>query len=284
MKISIKPVHLFLLTMALLALAGCSLPKFAYEQAPGYVADKIDEAFDLDESQSAVLDERLQRFFVWHRQQELRQYREVLQRAVRDSSDGVRADEFMRLQQEVRAAWGRVVEKAIDSFGDLALTLTPAQIDSYEDYWNRRSRKYAEYREMTAQQRETYRVERNFERLEDWFGDFDDFKAERVRERLRRLPDNYESWIRYREARHQALIAALRDAQHGNLDLARLKTVMLGEDTDYARVYEPSRQAYWQAFAAAFEDISGWVDARQRQRLVSKLEDYARIVDDLEQS
>lgn len=135
MKILMIPIHRILLAAALLAVAGCSLPRFAYQQAPNYVAGKLDEAFDLDEVQSAALDERLQRFFAWHREQELRQYRAVLQRAARDSSDGIRAEEFLRVHDEIRAAWRRAVDKAIDNVGDLALTLTPAQIASYEAYY-----------------------------------------------------------------------------------------------------------------------------------------------------
>jgi hypothetical protein len=58
---------------------------------------------------------------------------------------------------------------------------------------------------------------------------------------------------------------------------------MLDPESSSARDYEPVRQAYWQAYAEAIEDISDWVDERQRQRVVSKLEEYARIVEDLRQ-
>lgn len=281
MKILMIPIHRILLAAALLAVAGCSLPRFAYQQAPNYVAGKLDEAFDLDEVQSAALDERLQRFFAWHREQELRQYRAVLQRAARDSSDGIRAEEFLRVHDEIRAAWRRAVDKAIDNVGDLALTLTPAQIASYEAYYEERSERYREYQEMSVQQREDYRLTRNLERLEQWLGDFDEFVRDRVSDRLRQLPDNYEPWIRYRDARHRELVAALQDAQRTGLDTTRLKAILIGPDTEYARAYAPARQAYWQAYAEALEDISGWIDTRQRARLVSRLEDYARIVDDL---
>ena len=275
------PIRVLLLAAAALAMSACSLPQFAYQQAPNYIAGKLDDAFDLDEVQSAALDERLQQFFAWHREQELHQYREVLQRAARDSSDGIRAEEFLRMHDEVRAAWRRALAKAIDSVGDLAATLTPAQIANFDSYFEDRSEKYREYRAMTAQQRENYRLTRNLERLEQWLGDFDEFDRERVSERLRQLPDNYEAWLNYREARHEALIAALHDAQRSGFDAARLKTVMLSEDTAYARAFESTRRVYWQAYAEALEDISGLVDSRQRKHLISKLEDYARIVDDL---
>jgi len=274
-------VRNILLVATLLASAGCSLPQLAYQQAPAYLAGEFDDAFDLDDAQSQTLDARLQQFFAWHRSAELGHYQAVLERAALDSSDGIRADEFLRLQGEIYDAWRRAVAKVIDSVGDLALTLTPAQVAAYEAYYDERSEKYREYRAMTLQQREIYRLTRDIERLEKWFGDFDGFIEDRVEERLRRLPDIYEPWLRYREARHRALVAALRDAPRQGLDAARLKHIMLGTDTDYARVYEPERLAYWQAYAEALEDISGWVDAQQQRRLVSRLRDYARIIEDL---
>ena len=277
------PLRIALLGAALLALTGCGLTNLAYDHAPTLVAGRFDDAFDLDSSQSRELDNRLQQYFTWHRMHELSRYREALERAALDSADGIGAGEFLRLNREIRGAWRRAVEKAIDSLGDLAVTLTPEQIEKFRRYHEEQSGKYREYLAKTPQQREIFRVERDLERLEKWFGDFGFLLEDRVRNRLRQLPDLYEPWIRYREARHQALVVALRDATQNGIDTTRLKTVMLDPDTEYARAYEPARRAYWQAFAEAVEDISGWADDNQRQRVVSKLQDYARIVEELKQ-
>ena len=277
------PLRTPLLAAALSATVGCSLPNLAYDNAPGLVAGRFEDAFDLDGAQSLELDNRLRQYFVWHREQELSRYRTVLERAALDSADGIGADEFLRLNREVRDAMHRAVEKAIDSLGDLAVTLTPEQIAQYQRFHDERSERYRDYFAKSEQQREIYRVTRNLERLEKWFGDFGYTLEKRVRERLARLPDIYEPWVRYREARHRALVAALEDAARYGIDTARLKTVMLDPGTDYAREYEPARSAYWQAYAEAIADISEWVDERQRRRVVSKLEEYERIVEDLRQ-
>jgi hypothetical protein len=276
------PLRIALLVVVLSVPVGCSLPNLAYDNAPGLVAGRFEDAFDLDSAQSLELDNRLQQYFVWHREQELSRYRRLLERAALDSADGIGADEFLRLNRDVRDAWRRALGKAIDSLGDLAVTLTPGQISQYQRYHDERSEKYREYFAKSEQQREIHRVARDIERLEKWFGDFG-FLEDRVRDRLRQLPDIYEPWVRYREARHRALVAALEDAARNGIDTARLKAVMLDPESSYARDYEPVRQAYWQAYAEAIEDISDWVDERQRQRVVSKLEEYARIVEDLRQ-
>lgn len=282
---AVKPLasRIPLFAAALLALSACSLPNLAYDNAPMLVAGRFDDAFDLDAIQSLELDNRLQQYFAWHREQELSRYHQILERAALDSADGIGAGEFLHLNREIRDAWQRAVEKAIDSLGDLAVTLTPQQIAQYQRYHDERSEKYREYFAKSPQQREIYRVSRDLERLEKWFGDFGFQLEGRVRERLRQLPDIYEPWVRYREARHRALVQTLREASQNGIDTARLKTVMLDPDTVYAREYEPARLAYWQAYAEAIEDISEWADQRQRRRVVSKLQEYARIVEALKQ-
>lgn len=268
----------------LLALAGCGgIVDLAYNNAPSYVAGELDDAFGLDEAQSRQLDDRLAQFFGWHRGHELARYRDILQVAAAASADGIEASEVLRLHEDIRAAWRRSLGMAIDNFGDLAATLTPEQIDRFDAWFRKRSREYTDYLDKSPQQREIYRVEENLERIENWFGDFDYTTAKRVRERLRQLPDLYEPWLRYRAARHEALIETLRDTSRNGLDIERLKTVLLSPDTEYARAYEPLRRDFWRAYAEALQDIGGWVNERQLRRVASKLQDYAEIAGRLSQ-
>lgn len=272
-----------ILVVTLLALAGCGgVADLAYNNAPTFVASELEEAFDLDDAQIRQLDVRLVDFFAWHREQELVRYRETLEAAAVASADGIDAGEFLRLRDEFRDAWQRSLDRAIDSLGDLAVTLTPEQIDRFDAWFGKRSREYEVYLEKSPQQREIYRVERNLERLENWFGDFDYETRKKVSERLRQLPDRYESWLRYRRARHQALLAVLRDNARDGLDVERLRAVV-DPDSDYARAYEPARAAFWQAYAELLQDVSGWVSKRQLQRVVAKLRDYAEIAGRLSQ-
>lgn len=261
----------------LLWLGGCSVADMAYNNAPSFVAGELEDAFDLSTSQSHQLDSRLEQFFIWHRQQELSRYHEFLERAALAAADGITATEFLALRNDIGAAWERSVEKGIDSLGDLFANLTPQQIEQFQQYHRESSEEYQDYLEKSAQQREIYRVERSFERLENWFGEFDFLVEERIMERLRQLPDIYQPWIEYREQRHQALVSAMQSG----LSRQQLKTIMQDSSTDFARAFEPPRRAYWQAYAEAIEDISSWLSESQRQRVVTRLQRYARLVERL---
>lgn len=264
-------------TACSLILAGCSMIDIAYNNAPSLVSSEIDDAFDLDSLQNTQLDSRLDRFFVWHREEELIRYRQLLDQAALAASDGITAAEFMELNKNVRLAWRRSLEKAIDSFGDLAVTLTPQQIENYKQYHRESFSEFKDYLEKSAQQREIFRVGRNFDRLEDWYGDFDEFQESKIMLRLRQVPDIYEPWLRYREARQLAFIEVLNRAATTGINQAELKAVLLDPSTEYALAYEPLRQSYWQAFAVALEDINRWLTTEQRKRAVNKLRKYAQV-------
>ena len=258
-------------------LTGCGMIDFAYNNAPSFVASEFDDAFDLNASQSRQLDSRLDQFFDWHRREELGRYRQLLEQAALAAEDGFTAAEFLKLNNEVRIAWRRSLEKAIDSLGDLALTLDQEQIEQFQRYHREATEEYDEYLEKSLQQREIYRVSRSIDRLEQWFGNFSEDQEDKIMARLQQLPDFYEPWINFREARQQALVNALSDATRAGITRQKLKTILLDPSTDHARAFEPARRSYWQAYAFALEDISAWLTNGQRQRAVEKLQKYARI-------
>lgn len=258
-------------------LTGCGMIDFAYNNAPSFVASEFDDAFDLSVSQSRQLDSRLDQFFEWHRREELGRYRELLEQAALSAEDGITATEFLKLNNGVRVAWRRSLEKAIDSLGDLAITLDQKQIEQFQRYHRKAAEEYDDYLEKSLQQREIYRVSRSIDRLEKWFGNFTEDQEAKIMARLQQLPDFYEPWINFREARQRALVKALSDATEAGMTRQQLKTILLDPSTDYARAFEPARRSYWQAYAAALEDISAWLTKGQRQRVADKLQQYARI-------
>lgn len=258
-------------------LTGCGMIDFAYNNAPSFVASEFEDAFDLSAAQSRQLDSRLDQFFDWHRREELGRYRQLLEQAALSAEDGITAAEFLKLNNDVRVAWRRSLEKAIDSFGDLAITLDQKQIEQFQRYHRETAEEYDHYLEKSLQQREIYRVSRSIDRLEKWFGNFTEDQEDKIMARLQQLPDFYEPWINFREARQQALVNALSDATEAGITRQKLKTILLDPSTDYARAFEPARRSYWQAYAVALEDINALLTKGQRQRAVDKLQQYARI-------
>jgi len=272
---------LCLLTICTLLATGCSAIGFAYNNAPSYLASELEDAFDLDDTQRSTLDTRMQQFFSWHRQQELSRYQKVLDDAALNAADGISAPEFLQFKEGLRLAFRRLLEQAIISFGDMGLTLTPAQIDHYEQYYRGISEEYYDYLELTLQQREVYREERALEQLENWFGQFEEIQRERIRPRLRELPEFYVVWIKFREERQQALVTALREAPSAGLSQQQLTAILLDPKTDLARAFDLERNAYWKVYAQIVEEISDGLSKAQLKHAIARLRKYAEAFEDL---
>jgi len=269
--------------LAALFMTGCGAINYAYNNAPSFVANEFDNAFDLDDAQQNQLDTALQEFFHWHRKHELARYRQLMDSAALTISDGLSASEVLALRAEFLLAVHRSVARAIDDIGGIAVTLTPAQIDHYQQYFRDDAAEHEDYLQMSLQQREIYRIDRNLKRLEKWFGRFDQQQRDEISRRLQRLPDLYPAWITYREARQQALLSALRAAATDGLSTRQLKFILLDPSSDHARAYESARNAYWKAYAQALEEISGSLGKAHFEHAVSRLQNYAEIVAELMQ-
>ncbi len=269
--------------IATFLLAGCGAINFAYNNAPSFVGNEFDNAFDLDDAQQTQLDAALLEFFSWHRQHELAHYQQFMNSTALAVADGLTANEVLALRAEFMLAVQRSVTRMIDDAGPIAVTLTPAQIDHYQQYFRDDAADHEDYLQMSLQQREIHRVERNLKRLQNWFGKFDELQYEKISLRLQRLPDLYPAWINYREARQKALLSALRKAATDGLSTQQLKFILLDPASDHARAYEPARSAYWNAYAQALEDISALLDKAQLEHAVSRLHNYSEIVTELMQ-
>jgi hypothetical protein len=269
--------------IAALLLAGCGAINFAYNNSPSFVGNEFDNAFDLDDAQQTRLDAALLEFFTWHRKHELAFYRQFADSAALAVADGLTASEVLALRAEFMLAVQRSVTRLIDDVGSIAATLTPAQIDHYQQYFRDDAADHEDYLQMSLQQREIHRVERNMKRLQNWFGKFDELQREKISLRLQRLPDLYPAWISYREARQQALLSALRDAATDGLSTRQLKFILLNPASDHARAYEPARNAYWNAYAQALEEITASLGKTQLEHAVSRLQNYSEIVTELMQ-
>jgi hypothetical protein len=269
--------------IAALLLAGCGAINFAYDHAPSLVGNEFENAFDLDDVQQTRLDEALQEFFAWHRQFELARYRQFMDSAALAVANGLSANEVLALRADFMLAVQRSVTRMIDDVGPIAATLTPAQIDHYQQYFRDDAADHEDYLEMSLQQREIHRVERNMKRLQNWFGTFDELQREKIALRLQRLPDLYPAWISYREARQQALLDALRKAASDGLSTRQLQFILLDPASDHARAYEPARNAYWNAYAQALAEISASLDKSQLEHAVSRLQNYSEMVAEIMQ-
>ena len=267
----------------LLTLTACSSVNFAYNSAPGLIANEFNDAFNLTRAQNDQLESALEQFFAWHRREELPRYQRLLADAAQVATDGLSSAEFAHILREVRAAWHRAAGQLIQRIGHLATTLTPAQIEHFRHYDARqRDDYYSEYLELNSEERRTYRAEQGLERLERWYGSFDRKLESRIIERLQALPDTWDIWQQYRTIRTETMLRTIATSTDPETATEALRSLLLNPDHPATRDLEPARAAYWQAYGEMLEEINAWVSPEQRQQAVEQLQKYAQMVAEID--
>ncbi len=274
-----------------LLLAGCSVVRLAYGQAPTLAYWWIDGYVDLDDAQSATLRDGLERWFEWHRRTELPRYVALLARAQREVMEpSLTPDQLCAWRDEAARRLDAALEEAAPMAAALMLTLTPEQIRHME---RKLAKDGAELKRDFAQPDRAERARASFrrtlERYENLYGRLDDAQRARLAELLAASPFDAERWLAERERRNRDLIAMVsavagsgRDADAARAQ-AQAAVRTLAERV--LRSPRPEYRAYQQrltqencALASAMHNLT---TPAQRQHARNKLkgwEDELRLI------
>jgi hypothetical protein len=197
-----------------LLVAGCSVLRLAYGQAPTLSYWWIDGYVDLDDAQSVRLREGLDRWFDWHRRTEMPRYATLLARAQREVMEpSLSADQLCAWRDEAARRMDAALDEATPMAAALMVTLTPEQIRYME---RKLAKDGAELKRDLAQPDRTERarasVKRTLERYENLYGRLDDAQRAKLAELLAASPFDADRWLAERDRRNRDLIAMLTTA------------------------------------------------------------------------
>ncbi len=200
------------LSLALCVLAaGCSLLKIGYGQASPLAFRWLDGYVDFDDAQSLRVRTALAEAMSWHRRTQLPDYVDLLVRAEADVVGESTPERMCAWGRDLKDRGDRVVQYALPTIVEVALTLSPAQIVNIE---KRQAKTNAEYRDDHLQRdREKRRraaIKRELERAEMLYGDLDDAQHELVARAVAASPYDAELSYAERLARQQDAIALIR--------------------------------------------------------------------------
>jgi hypothetical protein len=203
-----------------LLLAGCSVVRLAYGQAPTFAYWWIDGYVDLDEAQSTKLRDGLDRWFDWHRRTELPRYAALLARAQREVMEpSLSPDQLCAWRDEATRRLDAALEEATPMAGALMLTLTPEQIRHME---RKLAKDGAELKRDFAQPDRSERAKASFrrtlERYENLYGKLDEAQRAKLAELLAASPFDADRWLAERERRNSDLIAMLTSVSSAGRD------------------------------------------------------------------
>jgi hypothetical protein len=274
-------------------LSGCSVAlKLTYNQGPALLYWWMDGYADFTDEQKPRVKQLIEQWFAWNRRDALPDYARVLQRMGTEVQNPTLTPQAMcgaatEVKQRLLAAY----DMAVPSFAELALSLSPEQIQHME---KRFAKNNAKFRDEFIPSRQDDRVKAQAkkaqERFELVYGSIDDAQRERILQAEAASPYDPELWLTERKAIQFELLQVLRGLQAAKAQgadpqqltaqaQAGLRAVSQHTEQSPREAYRAQQQRVWNYNCALAAQVHNTMTPEQRQYAARKIQ---RWVDDVQ--
>jgi hypothetical protein len=276
---SLKLTVIAVLILALSMFAGCSVVRFGYNQANHLTYWWIDRFVDFNEVQGPRAREALAQWFAWHRRAHLPGYANLLVNSQNLVLEDITPERTCGLWTDLRGYMDSAFERALPMAAELALTLTPQQIQNIQRRYDKINEEFRdEHLQGDTSRRLRKSIKRTAERAEVFYGKLDDTQQEFITRWVTRSPYEVNIWNAERHRRQQDLVQVLRrlNADNPGQDKAQaalrayVERIYRSPDDSY-RKYAEQVWVYNCDFVA---NLHNTTTAAQRKHAVKKLKDW----------
>lgn len=263
-----------------LGLAGCSTLKLAYNNLPELAYWWLDGYLDFESSQTPRVRDELDRLLAWHRRSELPQWIAILQKAQALASDDSTPAQACELGEAVRTRLLALAEQAEPAGAELALTLTPAQLDHLQQKYARQNAEYrSDWLDKSREEQLAKRYERWLDRSEDFYGSLDEAQKKALRQMAADSAFSASLFDAERKRRQRMLLGSLRSlgaaapAPAGEARQVLHAYVRTVADPPPGR-WREQQQALWQEGCRNVAALHNMTTPAQREQAVRRLRGY----------
>jgi hypothetical protein len=265
----------------LLLLGACSGTTFLYNRLniilPWYLGSYV----DLDREQKNYLDDLLQPFLVWHREEELPRYLAVIDRVTATLDRDVSADDVATISLKFEAAWFRLETRGLDWMLALGERLTEEQMAEFVDVLWKKQREYEEeYLNRSDEEFRRDSYDGLTDSLQDYLGRLDSDQHDVLRQASEDLRRSDRVWLAERAAWIERFELLLQ-REPGWQQRVR-ESIARRDDTvseDYLDTYTHNLEVIHTAIAAVLNSRSEKQDRRLRRELDKLREDFQTLIE-----
>ncbi|GAB2683199.1 DUF6279 family lipoprotein [Aliiglaciecola aliphaticivorans] len=277
-----KHVVISVCLVAILLLSGCT-SKFAYNNIDWMMYWYIDDYIDLDKSQKGLLDEKVEKWLKWHRQQELANYRQHLIDVKADIQSGyLTSQEWSNHMERGNQHWARFRNEISPELAELSIHLSDDQIHEMFDALEKENQKKEEKRnKKSKEERRQDAIEDTQDQIKKWVGKLSNSQKELIRTHATKFLSTFEQWIAYRRS-IQASVKNIMLSRHEVPNYAEEVNYMfqhpdLFKSPEYLQASEHNRRVYIQLLV----ELQPTFTEKQTKHIQNELDDLIDDIDDL---
>lgn len=275
----------FAFVFALAALlVSCTFTRFAYNQADTVAAWMADDYFDLDQEQKQEFQKRFERFYTWHRYEQLPDYSQFMRTARVRMRDGLSREDVFWFTDGLRTRYRTAIRQGAPEAAGLLATLTPAQIENLQRKWEKDNRKYVREHKLngTVEERQEAEAKRMIKGIKEWLAPLTNEQEQRVHALARELPQvqrlRYAERLRRQKEFLDVLAHRSEDRQRFT---ARIADWASNWERGRSQEHQSQLDAAWNKRAALYVTVDRMMSPEQRnaylQRIQSYSEDFAQL-------
>jgi hypothetical protein len=266
------------LAVVAVAAAACSFTRFGYNQADTIAEWMADDYFDLDGQQKQDFARRFERFYAWHRAEQLPDYAAFMRSAHGRVQKGLAREDVLWFVDGLRTRVRTAARRGAPDAAAFLATLTPAQIENLRKKWEKDNRKYVKENKVngTAEERVEVEAKKIVKTFKEWLAPLNDAQEERVAAMVRELPPIDQFRYAERLRRQKEFIALLSHrSEERERFTARVSDWLANWDKGRTADEQKRLDAWWQKRAEIFVALDKTLTREQRSAALERIQGYA---------
>lgn len=263
-------------------LSGCAYI-YNYRVAELWLRWYVGDYVRWDRAQEQLFRERLREQLQWHRDTQLRRYRDWLVAVRSDMAGTVDIDLLERRGRELRGFWHDMMEQLEPDFIHFLSDLSPGQVqDLIANFRDEQAERSDKALDQTSVQIRRERVTAMVKNIQRWTGRLNSEQRARVERWAASLPDSRSSWLASRARWIDALEQAMAERNNAEAFRGQVRRLFVTPEELWDPAYRQLLEGNTRLTLELLVDIHNSLSPRQRGALDRHVEKWIHTLEDLE--
>jgi hypothetical protein len=264
------------------ALSACSGVQIGYRHADIFLSWKVNEYFDLDPAQDAMVKPAIAAALAWHRRTELPEYVQLLQTVQGKLKAKVAPEDVHWFDDQTKMRTRAAITQLAIEGAPILATVTPAQVIQLEQRLVKDNETFFDkYARGTVEKQQGRRAKRFIENAEYWVGGLTDAQKDAIEKIVAETPTRYARQLEERKRIQSEFVALLREKNTPATIVPKLKAWIAnwdaGRSPAFVEIVKVSNDQLERMTLAVTDSMT----PSQRQHAQEQLQSYIDTMNEL---
>lgn len=265
---------LIIVLLSTLFIVGCST-KVSYFFLDWAIEWEVEEYVDLTDEQQQTFDIAVDKFLVWHRDQELPRYRDqLILLSAQINQHTMTPALWLEQVAMAKAHWFRIFDFVMPDLMPLMASFNDEQVNQIITQLKKEQQELIEeYSDKNQSELVKDSDKRTQKRVKEWLGSVSDAQKDIIHKANTKRLSTLDMWLEYRHEWLRQFEQALLRRQERDYFSAQMKLLMTSPDELKSSVYRHKIDENTKQFGSMLIDLNQTFSQKQREHFNNKLDE-----------